>query len=236
MTGRRARGRALFVFVLVAAGIGLPAALRAEYAVKKFIVNTGDAKNPFLENTYVLSDPATGDAVLIDPGTADPRIPAYVLQAKLRVRKILYTHAHDDHVGGGRSFADLYKVAIAGPLGEAGQFSPDGNQPTEWLNPDAEASFGSLTVKVLSTPGHTTGGVCYLAGDNLFSGDTLFKGTIGKPYGRSEGERAKHLAEIVASIKSKLLTLPATTWVYPGHGPSTTIMDEEAENPYLKQK
>jgi glyoxylase-like metal-dependent hydrolase (beta-lactamase superfamily II) len=59
---------------------------RAEYAVKKFVVNTGDAKNPFLENAYVLSDPATGDAVLIDPGAADPRIPAYVLQSKLRVR------------------------------------------------------------------------------------------------------------------------------------------------------
>jgi hydroxyacylglutathione hydrolase len=236
VTGRRARIRIFFVSALIAAGICPPAVLKAETAVKKFVVNAGDAKNPFSENAYVLSDPATGDAVLIDPGAADPRIAAFVLQSKLRVLKILYTHAHDDHVGGGRYFADLYKVAIAGPQGEAGQFAPDGNRPTEWLPSDAAVSFGSLAVTVLATPGHTPGGVCFLAGDNLFSGDTLFQGSIGKPYGNSEGERAKHLAELTASIKAKLLTLPVTTWVYPGHGPSTTIMDEEADNPFLKKR
>jgi len=236
LTGRRARGFGLVAFVLGAAGLCLPAPIRAEYAVKKFVVNTRDAKNPFLENAYVLSDPATGDAVLIDPGAADPRIAAYVAQKKLVVRKILYTHAHDDHIGGGRHFADLYKAKIAGPRGDAGLFSPTENRPEEWLDGDSMAVFGSLSVRVISTPGHTPGGVCFLAGDNLLSGDTLFKGSIGKPYGNSEGERSTRQAELVAGIRRKLLSLPVTTWVYPGHGPSTTIMDEAADNPFLKPK
>ena len=246
MIVRRARGLRFFAWAVFVAGLsapaalvagnGLPAAMRAEYAVKKFIVNAGDTRNPFSENAYVLSDPATGDAVLIDPGAADPRIAAYVVQAGLRVLKILYTHAHEDHIGGGRHFAELFKVKIAGPRGDAGLFSPAENRPEEWLIPDTTASFGSLTLKVLATPGHTPGGVCYLAGDNLFSGDTLFKGSIGKPYGDSEGERTMHQAELVAAIRAKLLTLPVTTWVYPGHGPSTTIMEDEAENPFLKIK
>jgi hydroxyacylglutathione hydrolase len=233
---RRSRSLGLLALALSAAGLCISAAPATELSVKKFVVNAGDAKNPFLENAYVLSDPATGDALLIDPGAADPRIAAFILQAKLRVRKVLYTHAHEDHVGGGRYFADLYKIKIAGPSADAEMFSPDENRPEEWLEGDSTASFGSLTLKVLATPGHTPGSVCYLAGDNLFSGDTLFKGSIGKPYGNSDGERAKHQAELTAAIQAKLLTLPVVTWVYPGHGPSTTIMDEEAENPFLKKK
>ena len=230
MTGRTAR----FFLVLVLLAVSVRAAGGADYVVKKFIVNAGDTRNPFSENAYVLSDPATGDAVLIDPGAADPRIAAYVAQKKLVVRKILYTHAHDDHVGGGRHFADLYKVKIAGPRADAELFTPAENRPEEWLEGDSTAVFGSLTVLVIATPGHTPGSVCFLAGDNLLSGDTLFKGSIGKPYGNSEGERSTRQAELVAAIRRKLLSLPVTTWVYPGHGPSTTIMDEAADNPFLK--
>jgi glyoxylase-like metal-dependent hydrolase (beta-lactamase superfamily II) len=230
VTGRTAR----FFLVLVLLAVSVRAAGGADYVVKKFIVNAGDTRDPFSENAYVLSDPATGDAVLIDPGAADPRIAAYVAQKKLVVRKILYTHAHDDHVGGGRHFADLYKVKIAGPRADAELFTPAENRPEEWLEGDSTAVFGSLTVLVIATPGHTPGSVCFLAGDNLLSGDTLFKGSIGKPYGNSEGERSTRQAELVAAIRRKLLSLPVTTWVYPGHGPSTTIMDEAADNPFLK--
>jgi hydroxyacylglutathione hydrolase len=208
---------------------------RSELTVKKFVVNAGDAGRPFSENTYVLSDPDTGDAVLIDPGAADPRIAAYIAKSGLRPRKILYTHSHDDHTGGGRHFADLYKIAIAAPRGEKGMFSPGADLPSEWLEPDAAVSLGSLNLRVLATPGHTPGGACFQAGNHLFAGDTLFQGSIGKPYGQTEGERARHEAELVAVIRDKLLVLPPATWVYPGHGPSTTIMDEEAGNPFLKK-
>ena len=221
---------------LIVSGLGFSVAMSADYAVKKFVVNAGDTKNPFSENSYVLSDPATADAVLIDPGSADPRIAAYVAQNKLQVRKILYTHAHDDHVGGGRHFAGLFGVAIAGPRADAGLFSPGENRPEEWLDGDSTVSIGSLSIRVIATPGHTPGGVCYLAGDNLLSGDTLFKGSIGKPYGDSESERAKHQAELLEAVFNKLLTLPVTTWVYPGHGPSTSLMDEAAENPFLNRR
>jgi hydroxyacylglutathione hydrolase len=225
------------ILLLLAAPAVIPARARdTAYAVKKIVVNAGDDKNPLAENAYVLSDPASKDAVLIDPGAADPRIAAYVTQSGLRILKILYTHAHDDHVGGGRYFAGLYKARIAGPRAEAGLFRPAENKPEEWLEADSTVKFGSLEIRVIATPGHTPGGVCYLAGDNLLSGDTLFKGSIGKPYGESDGERRQHEVELIAVIKRKLLILPVTTFVYPGHGSSTTIMDEEEENPFLKKK
>ena len=175
MTGCWARSLGFFALAVLVAGLCVPAAAGADYAVKKFIVNAGDGRNPFSENAYVLSDPATGDAVLIDPGAADPRIAAYVAQKKLVVRKILYTHAHDDHIGGGRHFADLYKAKIAGPRGDAGLFSPTENRPEEWLDGDSMAVFGSLSVRVISTPGHTPGCLSFSWPEKkaLFVGDVI---------------------------------------------------------------
>jgi len=203
-------------------------------------------------NCAIIGDPHTLEAIVVDPGDEVERILGLLGRYKLTVKAIVSTHAHIDHVGG---LAKLYQYTGAPvmmhtadlPLyrGMEVQAAYLGLEPPELvevhqlLKEGDALHWGHFLAHVMHTPGHTPGSVSlYLPseGENatltqpqLFSGDTLFAGSIGRTdlWGGSYNE-------IIASLKDKLLQLPDSTVVHPGHGASTTIGRERHANPFLK--
>ena len=185
-------------------------------------------------NCYIVMDEKTKDAVVLDPGGDGEMLERAIKDMGANVKSILLTHGHMDHVGGGEYLSDKLNVPfyiskideeymekdnyVFGSIRNANGYLEDGN----------ELSFGSLNIKVIATPGHTKGGLCFLIEDKLFTGDTLFQGSIGRTdfIGGS-------FPEIINSIKTKLLPLGDEIEVYPGHGPKSSIGYEKGYNMYL---
>lgn len=199
-------------------------------------------------NCTLLGDPATGEAIVIDPGLAERGGPGHLLARLaalgLRLKQIIVTHAHIDHVGGALALkqatgapillhqADLPLLAMMDM-----QAVWIGVAPPPVASPDASADDGlrvglaSLRGEVLHTPGHTEGSICVLFREAglLVAGDTLFAGSIGRT-DLPGGDGSK----ILRSIESRLLPLPEKTLVIPGHGEETTIGAERERNPFLQ--
>ncbi|OLB81435.1 MAG: hypothetical protein AUI15_39760 [Actinobacteria bacterium 13_2_20CM_2_66_6] len=174
-------------------------------------------------NCYVLSDATSKEAVVIDPGMPVEKIAE---QTKgLTVKYILATHGHPGHVGG----KDDLK-SITG--GETGIHSADAKQflrsADRYLIDGDELDFGELKVEVLHTPGHTPGSVCFVIANHAFVGDTILAGGIGRQMPETDLRRQ------MMSIGTKLLRLPPTTALYPGHGPATSLERELAQNPIFR--
>jgi len=174
-------------------------------------------------NCYVVSDATSKEAVVIDPGMPVEKIAE---QTKgLTVKYILATHGHPGHVGG----KDDLK-SITG--GETGIHSADAKQflrsADRYLNDGDELDFGELKVEVLHTPGHTPGSVCFVIANHAFVGDTILAGGIGRQMPETDLRRQ------MMSIGTKLLRLPPTTALYPGHGPATSLERELAQNPIFR--
>ena len=198
---------------------------------------------PFEVNCYLYQDEQTNDGIIIDPGASEELIFESVESMGLVPKAILLTHGHGDHIAAVEAVKDRYQVPLYIGEGEAELLAnPSANvsamfgQPI--VAPEADhvvcdeqlITFGSISLKVLATPGHTIGGVCYLdeREANLFSGDTLFWGSVGRtdlPGGSA--------AILIESIRSKILSLPDDITCYPGHGPKTTIGAERSNNPFL---
>jgi len=173
---------------------------------------------PFGTNSYVITCPRTGESVAVDA-------PAEAAEILKRLdgshpRFILITHTHMDHLGALSELKSTLEVPVAvHPLDAKGLHL----QPEILLGDGDTVSFGRINLKVLHTPGHTPGSVCFLTGKYLISGDTLFPGGPGKT--RSPGD----LKQIIESIKGKILPLPDDTHVFPGHGDSTILKKEKEE-------
>lgn len=196
---------------------------------------------PIGTNCYLVSDDMK-NAFIIDPGGDSDLI---IENAKdLNVKYILLTHTHYDHIGAldevSQAFPEaevavhqiekdaLYDAAKNLSVGFNLTYEYAGDVHLE-LNDGDELVFGKAKIKVIHTPGHTAGGVCYFVEDLLFSGDTLFKSSVGRtdlPGGDA--------VTLLQSIKEKLFTLPGKTTVYPGHMGQTTIGWEKQRNPYVK--
>ena len=182
---------------------------------------TAVAVGPLDNNVYVAACPRTGLAVVIDPGDEAGRI----LEAAsgLSVQAILITHGHPDHTAA----APALQRALATPVYLHPADAPGaGLQATRPLGHGDEIRFGGVALRVIHTPGHTPGSVCFFGGGCLFSGDTLFPG------GPGAAEDPGGFATIMSSLRQWLFTLPDDTRVLPGHGPETTI---GAERPGLDE-
>jgi glyoxylase-like metal-dependent hydrolase (beta-lactamase superfamily II) len=200
---------------------------------------------PLQCNCSILGDPDSGEAVVIDPGDEPERILEALASLRLKPIALLHTHAHFDHIGGTRGVRESTGAAIRlhaadFPLYEAlpQQAEIFGLRAAAPLPPDQpvedgeEIEFGPWTITAIHTPGHTPGSTCFrLEGDPgvLFSGDTLFRRSIG----RTDLWGGDGYA-ILASIREKLFRLPGDLPVVPGHGPGTTIADEKRANPFVR--
>ncbi len=198
---------------------------------------------PFDVNTYIVIDPDSRDAVIIDPGAEAMRILTEAEALDARPTLILNTHTHGDHIGANEAI----KSAVMAPLAvhhlEAEYLmDPEVNLSASLgmpiISPPADILLehgdrllvGNLEVGVRHTPGHSPGGTSFLIGNSLFCGDVLFRGGIGRT--DLPGGDAERLLE---SIQREILTLPDDTKVYPGHGPSTSVGEERADNPFLRE-
>ncbi|MBD5252684.1 MAG: MBL fold metallo-hydrolase [Bacteroides sp.] len=204
--------------------------------------------NMFGENSYVVFDPDTLDAAVIDPGMLQPReneaIAKYIDDKRLTVRHIINTHLHLDHVFGVNFIKEKYGVKLAAgaadePLladlnASAAGFGIHSSFDPVTLDVKLKAGeriyLGKEYLEVISVPGHTPGGIALYAPESkvVFTGDSLFEGSVG----RTDLPGGDH-ATLIKSIRENLLTLPDDTMVLPGHGDATTIGREKIANPYL---
>jgi glyoxylase-like metal-dependent hydrolase (beta-lactamase superfamily II) len=183
----------------------------------------------FETNCYILGDRKTGDAVIVDPGDEGARILKKIEDLGLNPSCIINTHGHVDHIGAVAYLRKRLKN-IKLYIHEAdAQMLPGLETDTLFFLKDGdEVTAGGLRFKVIHTPGHTPGGISLLINGHLFSGDSLFYGSIGRtdlPGGSTR--------QLIRCLKEKILTLPGKTIVHPGHGPASTIEDEKLSNPFL---
>lgn len=193
----------------------------------------------FATNCYLLVCPDTGEGVIIDPGADGKKIISTVHQSDMRVKFIINTHGHIDHIGANGRVKEAFKIPILlhendlklyhNPGFGLGLITGKQPQPDRFLVENERIDFGNLNLRVIETPGHTQGGISLICGEALFCGDTLFAGSIG----RTDLAGGSY-QQLLDSIKNRLLTLPLETKVYPGHGPATTIETEKAVNPFLR--
>jgi hydroxyacylglutathione hydrolase len=197
--------------------------------VARFTVSVGETPDIYEENTYIAFNPGTGEAVLIDPGARDEQMETFIQIRNLKINRILNTHGHSDHIGADNFYSKLYHAAVFAHSGDRAFFE-EGKTEATFFSTEVPLEVGGLTVTVFHTPGHSPGSVCYLINGHLFSGDTLFKDGVGRTWGKTEAEEKAKMEEQVSHIKSKLMVLPASTRVFPGHGPDTTIGREKENN------
>ena len=202
---------------------------------------------PFFKNGYVAGCEETREAVLIDPGDEVPSLLAFAERSALTIRCILLTHAHVDHVTGVAAAKralhvpiylhhdDLFLYERAVEMGAMFGLKVEPQPPIDvFYTPAQVIPFGTYEVRVHHTPGHCPGGVCLqigkkgTSGTELFVGDTLFAGSIGRtdlPGGDYN--------TLISSIRNVLLPLGDAAVVHSGHGPDTTIGQERRTNPFL---
>ena len=176
----------------------------------------------FGNNCYVLTGTQTRQSVIIDPGAEAERILEETRGTE--VRYILITHGHMDHIGALEELRKETGATVGIHRRDAGALR---EKPDLFLEDGQTLSSGDVTLEVLHTPGHSPGGVCFLAGKILFSGDTIFPNGPGNTALPGANEQV-----ILSSIHSKIFILPDDTIIYPGHGLETTVGREKATSFY----
>ncbi len=199
-------------------------------------------------NTYLITDKDTGDTAVIDPGMIDAaekrEFDDYVSANNLKITQIINTHLHLDHCFGDNYVRDKYGVKVAAnindqPLGDdipaqmarfGGRIKADPVKIDVALKDGDIIKIGDSELRVITTPGHSPGGISLYSAEGgfLISGDTLFRFGVG----RTDLPGGDHNT-LIKSIREKLMTLPDDTKVLPGHDRFSTIADERRHNPYI---
>jgi len=198
-------------------------------------------RNKYGINSYILADENNKSAIVIDPGVNYESIMYTLKENKFVLKAILLTHGHCDHIADvlklkEKTQAPVYshvkdnELLMHAELNYSKDFGM-GNlefSADELVRDGDELNFDGIKLSVIHTPGHTKGGVCYLCGNIMFTGDTLFAGSMGRTdlYGGNENH-------MNASLK-KLATMSDNITVYPGHGPKSTMKIEKETNPFLR--
>ncbi|MCQ2608935.1 MAG: MBL fold metallo-hydrolase [Bacteroidales bacterium] len=210
--------------------------------IKQFVFNI------LRENTYVIYDEGCSDCAIIDPGMYYPEereeIITFLNNHNLVPSKLLFTHCHVDHIFGAHFLKEQYPTIgcyahqneqyfIDNAQTQGSMFGVQIDTPpsiSDYLYEGKELQVGNSNLRVIETPGHSPGGVCFYdeADSLVFTGDALFAGCIGRSdlYGGNE-------YKLVEGIRTKLCSLPENTAVLSGHGPQTTIGEEKHSNPYI---
>jgi glyoxylase-like metal-dependent hydrolase (beta-lactamase superfamily II) len=202
--------------------------------VRKLVVG------PYASNCYIVGSEATKEGMIIDPGANAKEIMRTVEKLGLKIKLIVLTHRHPDHVGAAAQVKEATKAAMASheecarylPQSPSYIYEPpyEGAPKPERILADGDTiDIGDLHFKVLHTPGHTPCGISIFGEGHVFTGDTLFNYGIGR-YDLIDGD----YNSLIKGIKTKLLTLPPETIVHPGHGPDSTIATEIRANPFLR--
>lgn len=199
----------------------------------------------FQVNCYLIGCEATRQAAIVDPGGSEERILRMIRETNVEVIAIINTHGHCDHIGANRRIKEETGAPIwiheqdTGLLTDTLANGSTFFYLTPILSPPAdrrlvdgeEVRVGEITIRVAHTPGHTPGGICLqLPKDGVLTGDTLFRGSIGRtdlPGGSYE--------TLIRSIREKLMALDDRTTIYPGHGEFSTIGWERQHNPFVKE-
>lgn len=196
----------------------------------------------YAANCYLVYEENNREAIIIDPGGDADDIIAKVEELGLDTKYIILTHGHGDHIAGVEAIKDRFNIPVAIHKKDKDILEDSDRNFSSTMAMGAvevvadilleegdRIEFGGLIGKIIHTPGHTPGGITINIENCLFTGDTLFAGSIGRtdfPGGSFE--------DIINSIKDKLLIYPDETLVYPGHGVSSTIKGEKDNNPFLK--
>ena len=193
-------------------------------------------------NCFIISDGLTSETLIIDPGDEPEKIIEVVDANGLKPHSLLFTHAHYDHVCAVKELHDRYQAIILMHGLEKTTYEMTTRQCISWgyslddfpwpertISNGETISVGSLLFTVIHTPGHTPGSICLYGQNTLFTGDTLFKGSVGRtdlPGGD---------AELLCRSLSRLALLPARTRVLCGHDDETTMANEMKDNPFLRE-
>ncbi len=197
---------------------------------------------PLFSNCYILWDKDTNEGVIIDPGDEADTILKTIKNLGIKIKFILATHGHFDHIGAVAAIKKELKVEFLAHKDDL-FFIEDGEnaarrwgiqilqppKPDRYIGDGDKIKIGNFELTVIHTPGHSPGGVSFLNNRMLFCGDTLFQGSIGRT-----DFRKGSFEDLVKSIRTRLYTLPDDTIVYTGHGPITTIGDEKKFNAFVR--
>ncbi len=177
---------------------------------------------PYPVKCYLVTCPDTKESAVIDTGANPETIIKIVKEKHVQVTRILLTHNHPDHAWG---LGELDKAFNCPTWIGSREPKPRGSRDLRLIEDEGSFSVGRLTIETLSTPGHTPGGVSYKINNTVFSGDCIFAGSMGRAN--------SSWRDLYRSITGKLLSLSEETVLHPGHGPATTVGEENRHNPFF---